>query len=187
MASPRLFTFFVLHGTTNLPATGLSPSFTAYKNDLGTNLTQPTITEIGGGLYKFTPVFSDPDRGIALVVSTGHNPAYIPAYLRPEEFNLDNLDTAVSSRASDAALSYLASAADMATALTGITDLGASADTLLSHVTADERVHTSGPNANRVVRYSGDDHMTELASWDLLAEDGTTPDAVAPFYRKRTA
>lgn len=101
MASPKLEVFFVKSTATNLPLTGAAGSmvFETYKNDLGANVTpQPTISEIGGGLYAFTPVFSDAARGIAYVITTGAsgNPDRIYRYMRPEDWNADKVDTLVS-------------------------------------------------------------------------------------------
>lgn len=91
MTSPRLEVLFFYDASTGAPLTGLSPSFTSYRNDLGTSLTPPTITEIGGGAYGFTPVFSDPARAIAYVAYGGSGSA--PRYsrlMRSEDWAADS-------------------------------------------------------------------------------------------------
>lgn len=89
MASPKIEVFF-LYDSAGAPLTGATPVFDTYKDDLGTNLAQPSITEIGGGAYKFTPVL-DPARGIAYVVDGGAsaNPRRLARYVRPEDFATD--------------------------------------------------------------------------------------------------
>lgn len=89
MASPKIEVFF-LYDSAGAPLTGATPVFDTYKDDLGTNLAQPSITEIGGGAYKFTPVL-DPARGIAYVVDGGAsaNPRRLARYARPEDFATD--------------------------------------------------------------------------------------------------
>jgi hypothetical protein len=89
MASPKIEVFF-LYDSAGAPLTGATPTFDTYKDDLGANLAQPSITEIGGGAYKFTPVL-DPARGIAYVVDGGasSNPRRLARYVRPEDFATD--------------------------------------------------------------------------------------------------
>lgn len=77
--------FFLFNITTNAPVTGASPTFLMYKDDTGANLTQPAITEIGGGAYGFSPSFTA-NRGIVYVVDTGHNPSRVHRYIRPEDW-----------------------------------------------------------------------------------------------------
>jgi hypothetical protein len=45
--------FTVYFSSSGVPATGLSPTWTSLKEVDGTNYTQPTILEIGGGWYKY--------------------------------------------------------------------------------------------------------------------------------------
>lgn len=170
MASPKDFVFFVLSSATGLPATGLTPTFATYKDNTGANVSQPAITEIGGGLYKFTPVFADPAKYIAFVISTGQNPPYQPGYLRPSDFYVDALET----YSTDVGFTQ-----DIVTVVQDTTAL------LLKHATADERVHTSGPSSGRAIRYDSADHSTVLGEWEVFGEDGTTPDVVNPYYRRK--
>lgn len=94
MASPKLEVFFIYDSTTGAPKTGVTPTFSTYKNDLGANVTpQPTISEIGGGAYAFTPVFTDPARGIVYQVATGNSPPYWARYMRPEDWAADDVST----------------------------------------------------------------------------------------------
>lgn len=93
MASPKIEVFFLYDGA-GVPLTGATPTFDTYKDDLGANLSQPSITEIGGGAYKFTPdITTDPDRGIAYVVDGGAsaNPRRLARYIRPEDYALDQI------------------------------------------------------------------------------------------------
>lgn len=90
MTSPRIVAFFLYDETTGTPLTGAVPVFDTYKDDTGTNLTAPAITEIGGGAYKFTPVFPT-NKGIVYVIdgTAGSTPRRQSAFLRPEDYNLD--------------------------------------------------------------------------------------------------
>src|SRR6185436_21089237 len=90
MASPLAVIFAVLDPATGSPVTGIagSMSFYTYKNDLGTNLAQPSIVEVGGGLYSFTPTFTA-NRGIGYIINVGNEiPGHYDGYLRPEDFNI---------------------------------------------------------------------------------------------------
>lgn len=91
MASPKLEVFF-LYDNNGDPKTGVvGITFSAYKNELGTNLTQPAITEIGGGAYSFLPIFTA-DHGIVYVINTnGSNPKYVQKFIRPEDYAAENI------------------------------------------------------------------------------------------------
>lgn len=94
MASPKLEVFFLFDGT-GAPKTGhTGMSFSAYKDDLGVDVTpQPTISELGGGAYGFLPAFADPARGIFYVLDTnGMSPLYYTRYMRPEDWSADSID-----------------------------------------------------------------------------------------------
>lgn len=82
------FIFSVYNSVTGAPITGAagSMSFTTYKDDLGTNLSAPAITEVGGGLYKFVPTFTL-GRIICFILNTGNNPTYLAGSIRPEDFS----------------------------------------------------------------------------------------------------
>lgn len=82
------FVFGVYSPSTGAPVTGASAgmSFLTYEDDLGNPLVHPTITEVGGGLYKFTPTFTV-GRAICFVLSTAQNPVYLAGAIRPEDFN----------------------------------------------------------------------------------------------------
>jgi hypothetical protein len=94
MSSPKIEVFFV-YNDAGEPLPGLTPTFDVYKSDLGVDLSQPTITEIGtSGAYKFTPnVTSDVTKGIAYVVNCGATawPRRLARYIRPEDFAVDYL------------------------------------------------------------------------------------------------
>jgi hypothetical protein len=95
MASPKSEVFFLYDASTGAPAIGVTGmSFDTYKNDLGADISNPTISEIGGGAYKFTPVFASPDRGLAYVLNTNSvlvSPTRVARYMRPEDWNLDQI------------------------------------------------------------------------------------------------
>lgn len=93
MASPQIIVFTIFDSSNN-PLTGQAGlmSFTTYKNEIGTNLSAPTIVEVGGGAYKFTPTFAT-NHGIAWVINTGAgaNPPSLFGYIRPEDFYPDQI------------------------------------------------------------------------------------------------
>lgn len=91
MASPKIEVLF-FYDNAGAPLTGLTVTFDTYKDDLGSNLAQPTITEIGGGAYKFTPVLN-PARGIVYIVNGGAtaNPRRQSRFCRPEDYAVDLL------------------------------------------------------------------------------------------------
>lgn len=92
MASPKIVTFFLYDEATGLPLTGASPAFDTYKDTDGSNVSQPTITEVGGGCYKFTPVFPT-DKGLVFIINGGAGviPRRQSGFMRPEDYNLDIL------------------------------------------------------------------------------------------------
>lgn len=96
MAAPRIEVFAVFNPSTGAPLTGAAGgmSFSTYTDDLGVAVTpQPSITEIGGGLYRFTPTFPpSASRALVYVVNTGGNvPAYYFRLVRPEDWNADKI------------------------------------------------------------------------------------------------
>jgi hypothetical protein len=145
--SPKIVVFFLYDSTTGAPLAGQTPTFSTYKDDTGTNLTQPVISEIGGGAYKFTPTFPS-GRGIAFAISSGSAnalPAYQVGYLRPEDYFVDDI-------------------------------------AILKQIeTGKWQIHTSGPEANRLVIYDADG-TTVLYRFDLADSSGAAT-TVAPFRR----
>jgi hypothetical protein len=93
MASPKI-EVVVFYDSSGVPLTGLTPTFSTYKDDLGTNLSQPTITEIGGGAYKFTPVAVS-GRGVIWVMDGGATafPRRQAKFIRPEDYYGDDIAT----------------------------------------------------------------------------------------------
>lgn len=94
MASPKIEVVAVYNPTTGAPLPGVAGSltFSVYKDDTGANVMPvPTITEIGGGLYKFTPTLpANPARALVYVLNTGGNlPANYFRLVRPEDWNDD--------------------------------------------------------------------------------------------------
>jgi hypothetical protein len=85
MASPAIVMVFFNDSSGNA-LTGLTPTFDTYVDDAGGAVTQPTITEVGGGFYKFTPVFPS-NKGLAYVINGGAtaNPRRQYDFLVPED------------------------------------------------------------------------------------------------------
>lgn len=92
MASPKILVFALFRASDGTPFTGQTPTFSNYTDETGSAVTPPAISEIGGGLYKFTPVFPT-DHGIAFVIDAGASAAsrYVYGYLRPEDYYLDKI------------------------------------------------------------------------------------------------
>lgn len=70
-------------------------SFATYTDETGASVSQPTIHEVGGGAYYFTPVFPSASHGITYVLtcgtSTNVTPTHIARYMRPEDYYTDNI------------------------------------------------------------------------------------------------
>lgn len=90
--SPKIVVFWLYNASTGAPQAGETPVFSVYKDNLGNNMAQPAITAIGGGAYKFTPVF-DTGEGIAFSINSGSTaePVYQSGYLRPEDYFIDDI------------------------------------------------------------------------------------------------
>lgn len=97
LTSPRIVVFGVFNSSTGAPVTGAGGtfSFELYADDQGTPISPPAISEIGNGLYKFTPTFSaSGSRGLVYVLSTGggsNTPRRYYEYIRPETFDEDKV------------------------------------------------------------------------------------------------
>lgn len=153
--SPTAETFFVFNISDGTPLTGAAGgmSFDTYKDDTGTNLTPPTIFEIGGGAYGFSPTFT-PGRGIVYVLSTGAsgNPQKLSRYMRPEDYYAD-----------------------------GIPSIAAIVADIQEFSEGRWKIFSDGPDANRMVFYRADG-VTVLKKFDLLDADGN-PAVFSPFER----
>jgi hypothetical protein len=173
MSSPQIVTFNVYNATTGAPLTGsaLSFSFATYTDETGATLTAPTIHEIAGGAYYFTPNFTSTSHGICYVISTGANPSYIAGYLRPEDFNGDLISTLATASALASLVSTIAS---MKLDLTTVRKLG----------TNRWQIVTSGANVNEMVFYD-DDQVTPILKVQLQDANGV-PTTVNPFSRVPT-
>lgn len=90
MASPQIVVFFLFDETTGAPLTGVVPTFDTRRDSDGTVVAAPTITEVGGGAYKFTPSFPT-DKGLVFVINggVGSSPRRQAMFLRPEDYNVD--------------------------------------------------------------------------------------------------
>jgi len=174
MSSPQIVTFNVYNATTGAPLTGaaLSLSFITYKDETGANISPtPTIVEIGGGAYYFTPSFPSQSHGICYVISTGANPSYITGYLRPEDFNGDLIST-------------LATASAVASLATALASAQVDITTIRKLSTNRWEIVTSGANVNEMVFYD-DDQITPLLKVILKDANGV-PTTTNPFSRTPT-
>lgn len=94
MASPTPEVFAVYDNSGN-PLTGVAAgmSFSYYGTEAGVAvLPQPAISEIGtSGIYKFTPGAIPSGHGLAYILVTGHQPAYVTRYVRPEDYAADTV------------------------------------------------------------------------------------------------
>ena len=91
MATAQIVVFCLFSLATGLPLTAQTPTFLTYEDETGANITPaPAITEVGGGLYRFTPNFTA-GHGAAYVVDCGASSAqrYLYGYLRPEDYYPD--------------------------------------------------------------------------------------------------
>jgi hypothetical protein len=87
MPSPQIVQFTLIDPSTFAPVTGAVPTFVTYKDETGTNLSQPTIHEVGGGAYYFTPVFTL-DHTIHYLINpnASSQPVRVAGMVRPEDF-----------------------------------------------------------------------------------------------------
>lgn len=169
MSSPKIEVVFIYDNSGN-PLAGQTigvgeVEFILYKDDLGVDLAKPTITAVGGGAYKFTPVFPA-NRGIAYIMKTGTggNPKSIAKFMRPEDFNIDNADVPTSS-----------------VGVTGIAAVEAKVDELLQINKGKWEIKYTGLDANRLIIYQADG-VTVLKKFDLFDKDGL-PTSINPFKR----
>jgi hypothetical protein len=91
MASPRREIYLATNATSGAPLSGLTPTFLTYKDETGTNLTQPSITEVGTtGIYMFTPTLQI-NHIIVYVIDNGASAAnrYEWGTIRAEEYDID--------------------------------------------------------------------------------------------------
>lgn len=145
MASPKLETFFVTD-VAGTPVTGgaAGMSFEVYKDDQGTNVTQPTIVELAGGLYGFIPNFPvSTARSVIYVLNTGTNrvPARYYRNIRPEDWNDDGIP---------------ALQTGITTMLSNDTSTAAALADLQQILVGRWKIHTTGPDAFRLVYYAVD-------------------------------
>lgn len=155
MASPQIIEFPVFDATTGALVSGLaaSLSFDVYEDETGTPLTQPGFTEIGSsGHYYFTPTFTA-NHAIAYSINTGanHAPTKWSGFLRPEDFNTDQIP---------------AIGTNVASVLTIVQNMQ-------QYQQGTWKIFTTGPDANRLVVYDTTGTIV-LAKYDLKQSDGTT-------------
>lgn len=156
MASPQIVVFPVYDATTGALVSGLaaSLSFDVYRDETGTNLSQPSFTEIdSSGFYYFTPTFTA-NHHVVYAVNTGagHAPTKWSGDLRPEDYNEDQIP-------------------GIATTLTTVS---ANVSNIQAYQQGTWKIFTTGPDANRLVIYALDG-VTVLQKYDLKQSDGTTP------------
>lgn len=89
MSSPMDIIFNIVDNS-NMPANGLSLSFTTYENISGDAISPPSISGIGGGAYSFPLVFPSSNTGIAYIINipSGYAPAIVADYTRPMDWQL---------------------------------------------------------------------------------------------------
>lgn len=92
---PPKIEVFMLFNLAGAPLTGVVPTFLTYKDDLGVNVAQPAISEVGGGFYKFTPVFSPNTRGIGYVIdgTVAASPRYVYRYMDVSDWWIADIKT----------------------------------------------------------------------------------------------
>lgn len=82
----------VYFSNSGVPATGLTLAWNKLvKVSDGTNFTQPTFTEVGGGWYKFTINPTEPLVGVVDGSGTlaNANERYVPVYFDPADYLFD--------------------------------------------------------------------------------------------------
>ncbi len=169
MASPKIEVVFIYDQNGDpLPGQTIGVGeveFLVYQDDLGAPISPPTITEVGGGAYKFTPVFPS-NRGIIYIMATGTagNPKSIAKFMRPEDFNIDNADVPTSSIGAG-----------------GIAAVEAKVDTLLAIAKGKWEIKLTGPDANRLIIYELDG-TTVIKKFNLYDSAGL-PTSINPFKR----
>lgn len=153
MASPKVEVFFAFDSITGLPKPGLAPTFSKYTDETGAAIVpQPSISDVGGGAYEFTPVFANPAHGIIYQAATGASPGYWGRYMRPEDWNDDNSDVLASlikAKTDLIGTATVASQSDVTTAVTASTISIKGAQDLsisniaggASYVQADDNLH----------------------------------------------
>lgn len=113
------------------PLTGLAPTATTYYKDGTAGAPAATVTEVGGGFYRVN-LASAPTKDVLVRVYGGTSTAGYAAQEIPVGGYVDNLDAAVSSRATALALAAVqadtdALQVDTATLLARLTALRAAA------------------------------------------------------------
>ncbi|NDD85136.1 hypothetical protein EBZ38_12805 [bacterium] len=159
MASPKIEVIFLYNEITGSPITGASFTFETYKDNTGANITPPSITEIGGGAYSFTPSFTT-DKGIVYVLradTSGATPKRVSRYMRPEDWNTDNSDIPTST-------------------------VNDAVSELISIAKGKWEIKTTGPDANRLILYDIDG-VTVIKKFNLKDSSGN-PTATAVFSRE---
>lgn len=159
MASPKIEVIFVYNETTGSPVTGATFTFETYKDNTGANISPPSITEIGGGAYAFTPSFTT-DKGIVYILradTSNVTPKRVSRYMRPEDWNTDNSDIPTST-------------------------IESKIDELLQISKGKWEIKTSGPDANRLIFYESDG-VTVIQKFDLKDSSGA-PTSTTIFRRE---
>lgn len=129
-------------------------SFLTYRDDGGTEISPPTIAELGGGWYGFLPTFSSSSRSLMYIIDGGPNanPAKLARYMRPEDWNSD----------------YVPAVQQLA-------------QSIKDHEQGRWEIPILGPNANCFIVYAPDG-VTVLRKYHLL-DAGGVPTTVNPYSR----
>src|SRR5277367_3479810 len=82
---PSTSVIFALYSGSGSPLAGATPTFYAYEDFTGGTVTPPSISEIGLGMYGFTPAALDIANGTAYIIDggTSANPRYSSGALQP--------------------------------------------------------------------------------------------------------
>lgn len=201
MASPKLEVFFLYNASTGAPLTGATPAFTTYKDETGTNVTQPSISELAGGAYAFTPSFPSASHGIFYVVDGGATaaPRYAGRYMRPEDWNGDGVP-AIQTDTTTLKADTTTLKADTTTLKADTTTLKSGQTALQTDVTTVKgdtallrkygegrwKVHTTGADSGKLVLYDPTDNTTVLLKFALKNAAGAST-ITDPYERMPTS
>ena len=83
---------FTIYDTSGDPLPGLTVTFYCYSSDIGTVLTPPSIIGLGGGIYKFTPVFPNNQTGIVYIIDCTLSSLnrFYSRHMRPEDWLIED-------------------------------------------------------------------------------------------------
>jgi hypothetical protein len=158
--------FYAFYVSSKLGKTGLTVTVDVYKNDVQI-VTGSAVTEVGGGLYRYTLASVSVDAegeyvAIFKTTDTTVDQRHIPALWVIARAGIENLDAALSSRASQASLDVLDDYVD-----TEVAAIKAKTDTLPASPAAVGSAMTLAANALSAAALAAD-AVAEIADgvWD---------------------